>query len=74
MAASVKGKRFGLSVRTKGLIVFSALISYALIIAVFVFHEKNRLMHTIHHQARRQRNALGTILVLLPHEKSWREY
>lgn len=33
------------SVRTKGLIVFGALISYALIIAVFVFHEKNRLMH-----------------------------
>lgn len=30
--------------RTKGLIVFSVLISYALIIALFVFHEKNRLM------------------------------
>ncbi len=32
-----------LSVRTKGLIVFSALIVYALVIALFVFYQKNQL-------------------------------
>lgn len=32
------------SVRTKGLIVFGALISYAVIIAVFVFHQKSLLL------------------------------
>ena len=32
------------SVRTKGLIVFSALITYAVIIAIFVFHQKNQLL------------------------------
>lgn len=38
------GKRAGFSVRTKGLIVFGALISYAVLIAVFVFHQKNLLL------------------------------
>ncbi|HJV54102.1 MAG TPA: ATP-binding protein [Noviherbaspirillum sp.] len=33
-----------LSVRTKGLLVFSALIAYALVIALFVFYEKAQLM------------------------------
>lgn len=33
-----------LSVRTKGLLVFAALIAYALVIALFVFHEKRILM------------------------------
>jgi two-component system, NtrC family, sensor kinase len=33
-----------LSVRTKGLIVFGALIAYAVIIAVFVFHQKSQLL------------------------------
>lgn len=33
-----------LSVRTKGLLVFSALIVYAFVIALFVFHEKRVLM------------------------------
>lgn len=33
-----------ISVRTKGLIVFGMLIAYALMIAVFVFHQKNRLL------------------------------
>jgi len=32
------------SVRTKGLIVFGALITYAVIIALFVFHQKNLLL------------------------------
>lgn len=32
------------SVRTKGLIVFGALIAYAVIIALFVFHQKNQLL------------------------------
>lgn len=39
-------KSFVLSVRTKGLIVFGALITYALVIALFVFHEKSQLLHT----------------------------
>lgn len=34
---------FSLSVRTKGLIVFGALIIYAFVIAVFVFHQKELL-------------------------------
>lgn len=33
------------SVRVKGLMVFGALISYAIIIALFVFHQKNLLLH-----------------------------
>ena len=33
------------SVRTKGLIVFGALIAYAVIIALFAFHQKNQLLH-----------------------------
>ncbi|RZI42011.1 HAMP domain-containing protein [Herbaspirillum sp. HC18] len=32
------------SVRTKGLVVFGALIAYAVIIALFVFHQKNLLL------------------------------
>jgi signal transduction histidine kinase len=39
------GKRANtFSVRTKGLIVFGALITYAVIIALFVFHQKNLLL------------------------------
>jgi two-component system, NtrC family, sensor kinase len=36
-------RSFTLSVRTKGLIVFGALIIYAFVIAVFVFHQKDLL-------------------------------
>ncbi|WP_220809131.1 sensor histidine kinase [Noviherbaspirillum aridicola] len=39
------------SVRSKGLIVFSLLIAYALMIAVFVFHQKNRLLTEFDHIA-----------------------
>jgi signal transduction histidine kinase len=39
-------KPFVLSVRIKGLIVFGALIGYALVIALFVFHEKGQLLRT----------------------------
>lgn len=38
------GRNYSFSVRTKGLIVFGALISYAVLIAVFVFHQKNLLL------------------------------
>lgn len=37
-------KRFVLSVRTKGVIVLSALVIYAFVIALFMFHEKRELM------------------------------
>lgn len=36
---------YAFSVRTKGLIVFGALITYGVIIALFVFHQKNLLLH-----------------------------
>ena len=39
-------KPFVLSVRIKGLMVFSALLTYAVVIALFVFHEKNHLLRS----------------------------
>lgn len=39
------GHRFVLSIRTKGLIVFAALMVYSVVIALFVFHQKNLLLH-----------------------------
>jgi two-component system, NtrC family, sensor kinase len=44
-ATAVGRRSFTLSVRTKGLIVFGALIIYAFVIAVFVFHQKDLLFH-----------------------------
>jgi two-component system, NtrC family, sensor kinase len=37
--------KYVLSVRVKGMFVFAALITYALVIALFVFHEKRELLH-----------------------------
>ncbi|HJV81310.1 HAMP domain-containing sensor histidine kinase [Noviherbaspirillum sp.] len=44
-SAAPAGEKHGhvFSVRTKGLVVFGALIAYAIIIALFVFHQKNLL-------------------------------
>jgi signal transduction histidine kinase len=44
-APEPRAGRFVLSVRVKGLFVFAALITYALVIALFVFHEKRELLH-----------------------------
>ena len=40
----LSGQRFILSIRTKGLIVFAALIVYSVVIALFAFHQKNLLL------------------------------
>ena len=37
-------KRFAWSVRTKGMVVFAGLIVYSILIALFVFHQKNLLL------------------------------
>lgn len=37
--------RFAMSIRTKGLIVFAALIAYSVVIAIFAFHQKDILLH-----------------------------
>lgn len=39
------GNRFVLSIRAKGMIVFAALMAYSVVIAFFVFHQKNLLLH-----------------------------
>ena len=43
-SSASNGNRFVLSIRTKGLIVFSALIAYSIVIAAFAFHQKNLLL------------------------------
>ena len=42
--ATLVEPRFALSIKTKGLIVFAALIAYSVLIASFAFHQKNLLL------------------------------
>lgn len=44
-SAASNRHRFVLSIRTKGLIVFAALMAYSVVIAFFVFHQKSLLLH-----------------------------
>ena len=39
------GPGFVLSIRTKGLIVFAALMAYSVVLALFAFHQKNLLLY-----------------------------
>ena len=45
VSAGPDGPRFVLSIRAKGLIVFAALMVYSVVIAIFVFHQKNLLLY-----------------------------
>ena len=42
---SVNRRDSVLSIRTKGLIVFAALMAYSVVLALFAFHQKNLLLH-----------------------------
>ena len=44
LPASRKPSRFNLSIRTKGLIVFAALMIYTLIVDAFIYHQKELLL------------------------------
>jgi two-component system NtrC family sensor kinase len=41
---TTSGHRFVLSIRTKGMFVFTALIAYSVVVAFFAFHQKNLLL------------------------------
>ncbi len=44
-SSASSGRRFFLSIRTKGLIVFAALIAYSVVVTFFAFHQKNLLLN-----------------------------